>query len=515
MKLRKTKQVVIIPDVEIVDAGAEGMSIARIDGMVVFVPFVVPGDVVDLKIIKKKKSYAEGRAIAVKHYSDRRAELQCPHFGVCGGCKWQNMQYAEQLTMKEKQVRDNLERLGHVDTAGMQSICGSDNIFYYRNKLEYTFSNRRWRTTEEMEEEKIQREAAADAMPCAGLVEEEPHSAGDSNEDIHSGAGDATTSFAGALGFHIPTLFDKVLDIEHCALQADPSNQIRLAVRKYAVEHQLPFHDIRTHAGFLRNLIIRNSSIGEWMVLLIVTEKRDEWLFPLLDFIHVTFPQITSLQYIVNDKMNDSYADLPVVPYYGKDHMMEVMPGYHNGKPLSFKINPKSFYQTNAAQAYKLYSFVADFAQLRGDEVVYDLYTGTGTIALFLAAQCRKVVGIEYVEEAIADAKENAQCNGFANTEFIAGDMAKVLTPDFISRHGRPDVVVTDPPRAGMHELVVKQLLETAPQRIVYVSCNPATQARDLALLSARYQVCRLQPVDMFPHTQHVENVAELLLRQD
>ncbi len=476
--MRKKKQSVIIPDVEIVDAGAEGMAIARVDGMVVFVPFVVPGDIVDLQIIKKKKSYAEGRAIAIKHFSPRRAELQCPHFGICGGCKWQNMNYADQLEMKEKQVRDNLERLGHIDTSQMNPICGSDNIFYYRNKLEYTFSNRRWRTAEEMQQEN-------------------------------------DAPIQGALGFHIPSLFDKVLDIEHCALQADPSNQIRLAVRSYAIEHQLPFYDIRNHTGFLRNLVIRNSSIGEWMVLVIVAENKEEWLFPLLEYIHTSFPQITSLQYIINNKLNDSYTDLPVTLYHGKDHMMEQMEGYRGDKALSFKINPKSFYQTNAVQAQRLYSFVADYAALQGNEVVYDLYTGTGTIALFLAAHCRRVVGIEYVEEAIADAKDNALRNGFSNAEFYAGDMAKVLTADFIREHGRPDVVVVDPPRAGMHETVVQQLLITAPQRIVYVSCNPATQARDLALLSEKYRIARIQPVDMFPHTQHVENVAELLLRSD
>ena len=474
--MHKNKEPVVMRDVEIVDAGAEGMAIAKADGMVIFVPFVVPGDVVDLRIVKKKKNYAEGRAIAIKRFSTKRAALQCPHFGTCGGCKWQNMQYAAQLAGKERQVRDNLERLGHVDTSLMQPICGSKNIFYYRNKLDFTFSNRRWRTPEEM----------------------------DSQQDTGMNA----------LGFHIPGLFDKVLNIEHCALQAAPSNQIRMAVHQYAEEHHLPFHDIRTHTGFLRNLVIRNSSMGEWMVLLIVNEQKDEWLLPLLEYIHLQFPQVTSLQYIVNNKMNDSYSDLSVVPYYGKDHIMEQMAGYKDAQPLNFKITPKSFYQTNSEQVQLLYSFVADFAQLKGDETVYDLYTGIGTIALFLAGQCRKVVGIEYVEEAIADAKDNALRNGFANTQFFAGDMAKVFTKDFIATNGQPDVVITDPPRAGMHELVIKQLLATAPRRIVYVSCNPATQARDIAMLSPRYSVGRLQPVDMFPHTQHVENVAELLLKE-
>lgn len=475
MKLNKTKQSIILEDVEILEAGAEGMSIARVDGMVVFVPFVVPGDVVDVKIIKKKKNYAEGRVVAVKKYSDKRAELQCPHFGTCGGCKWQNMVYDEQLVAKQKQVKDNLERLGNVDTTYMRPICGSDNQFYYRNKLEYTFSTRRWRT---------------DAELAAGV------------EDT------------GALGFHIPSLFDKVLSIEHCALQAEPSNAIRLAVRDYAREHELSFYDIRNHTGFLRNLVIRNSTVGEWMVVVVVAERREDLLFPLLDFIHEKFPQITSLQYIINEKFNDSYTDLDVNVYFGKDHMVERMEGYDGGKTLQFKINPKSFYQTNSLQAQKLYSFVAEFAELQGDETVYDLYTGTGTIALFLAGLCKKVVGIEYVEEAIADAKVNAVFNGYANTEFYAGDMAKVLTDDFVKAHGTPDVVITDPPRAGMHEHVIDQLLAMQPRKIVYVSCNPATQARDLQLLSAKYEVHRIQPVDMFPHTQHVENVAELILKK-
>lgn len=478
--MRKTKQELILQDVEIIDAGAEGKAIAKVDGMVIFVPFVVPGDIVDIKVFKKKKSYAEGRAIALKKASPKRAELQCPHFGLCGGCKWQNMQYAEQLVYKHKQVKDNLERLGNVDTTMMRPICGSENIFYYRNKLEYTFSNRRWKTEEEV--------SAAN---------------GERIEDEY-----------GALGFHIPSVFDKALNIEHCALQAEPSNQIRLAIREYAVEHQLPFYDIRNHTGFLRNLVLRNTTTGEWMVVLVVAEMRDE-LFPLLDFVATTFPQITSLQYIVNNKMNDSYSDLEVITYKGKDHIEEQMERYNGGKTLHYKINPKSFYQTNSIQAQRLYSFVAEFADLKGDEVVYDLYTGAGTIALFLADKCQRVVGIEYVEEAIADAKVNATYNGFNNTTFYAGDMAKVLTQDFIAKNGRPDVVITDPPRAGMHAQVIEQLLITQPRKIVYVSCNPATQARDLEMLSSLYKVQRIQPVDMFPHTQHVENVVELILNKN
>lgn len=480
MKMRKSKQEIILENVEIVDAAAEGKAIAKVDGMVVFVPFVVPGDIVDIKIFKKKKTFAEGRAVALRKPSPLRAELKCPHFGVCGGCKWQNMNYESQLQYKYKQVKDNLERLGGVDTSSMRPISGSDNIFYYRNKLEYTFSSRRWKTEEEV--------AAANGSP------------------IDDGQG--------ALGFHIPSVFDKALNIEHCALQREPSNQIRLAIRDYAYEHNLEFYDIRNHTGFLRNIVIRNTSTGEWMLVLIVAEKRDE-LFPLLDFIADKFPMITSLQYIVNDKMNDTYGDLDVVTYRGKDHIEEQMAGYNGGRTLHYKINPKSFYQTNSEQAQRLYSFVAEFADLQGNEVVYDLYTGAGTIALFLADKCRKVVGVEYVEEAIADAKVNAVYNGFTNTTFYAGDMAKVLTQEFVQANGRPDVVITDPPRAGMHEKVVEQLLLTEPRKIVYVSCNPATQARDLQLLAAKYQVQRIQPVDMFPHTQHVENVVELTLIKD
>ncbi len=460
----------------IADAGAEGKAVAKVNGLVVFVPFVVPGDVVDIQLFKKKKSYAEGRAVRFHHYSEARVEPRCPHFGVCGGCKWQILNYAAQLEAKQRQVRDNLERLGNVDCSGMRPICGSDNIYYYRNKLEFTFSTKAWRTAEEL-------------------------------------ASGTPQSAQGALGFHIPQLFDKVLPIQHCALQADPSNDIRLAVSHYAEENHLEYYDIRNHTGFLRNLVIRNTSLGHWMVIVIVAQDDTSRLFPLLDMLHSRFPQITSLQYIVNTKFNDSYGDLDVVTYRGTDHIEEEMTSYNGGRPLHYIINPKSFYQTNSAQAQRLYSFVAELAELQPTDTLYDLYTGTGTIALFLADKCRQVVGIEYVEEAIADAKANARLNGFDNTRFYAGDMAQVLTPDFIAANGRPDVVVTDPPRAGMHEKVVAQLLATAPRKIVYVSCNPATQARDLQLLSERYEVRRIQPVDMFPHTQHVENIAELTLK--
>ncbi len=469
---RRNRELPLLEQIEILDAGAEGMAVAKVDGLVVFVPFVVPGDIVDIQLYKKKKNFAEGRAVRFHRMSPLRVEPVCPHFGVCGGCKWQTMSYEAQLQAKQRQVRDNLERLGNIDCSGMRPICGSENIYYYRNKLEFTFSNRAWI--------------------------EDPHARRDDEW--------------GALGFHIPQLFDKVLPIEHCALQADPSNEIRLAVRDYALEHGLSCYDIRNHTGFLRNLVLRNSSTGDWMVMVIVAEDDTARLFPLLDMLRERFPQITSLQYIVNTKMNDSYSDLEVHTYCGADHIEERMDGWRGDKPLSFIVNPKSFYQTNSAQAQRLYSFVADLAELQADDTLYDLYTGTGTIALFLARHVKKVVGIEYVEEAIADARRNAERNGFSNTVFYAGDMAKVLTPEFVVENGRPDVVVTDPPRAGMHDKVVAQLLEMAPRKIVYVSCNPATQARDLQMLAARYDVRRIQPVDMFPHTQHVENIAELVL---
>ena len=475
---RRNRDLPLLEQVTITDAGAEGMAVAKVDGLVVFVPFVVPGDVVDIQLHKKKKNYAEGRAVRFHRYSDLRVDARCPHFGVCGGCKWQTLRYESQLDAKQRQVRDNLERLGNVDCSGMRPICGSKNIYYYRNKLEFTFSTKAWRTQEEF-----------------------------------AAAGDTPLPSHGALGFHIPQLFDKVLNIEHCALQQDPSNDIRLAVRRYAEDNNLEYYDIRNHTGFLRNLVVRNTSTGQWMVIVIVANDDPDRLFPLLDMLVERFPQITSLQYIVNTKMNDSYSDQTVVTYRGSDHIEECMQGYLGSRELKFIINPKSFYQTNSAQAQRLYSFVAELAELKADDTLYDLYTGTGTIALFLADKCRRVVGIEYVEEAIADAKNNARLNGFDNTRFYAGDMAQVLTEDFIAANGRPDVVVTDPPRAGMHEKVVAQLLATAPRKIVYVSCNPATQARDLQMLAERYEVRRIQPVDMFPHTQHVENIAELVLK--
>ena len=475
MKMRKTKEPLLLHEVTIESAAAEGKAVAHSEGMVIFVPFVVPGDVVDIAVYKRKKNYAEGRAVALLKPSPLRVEAQCPHFGTCGGCKWQTTNYTAQLQAKEQQVKDTLERLGHVRTDSMRPICGADATFYYRNKLEFTFSTREWRDTPPSDTE--------DHPRC------------------------------GALGFHAPTVFDKVIDIRHCALQHTLSNNIRNEVRQYAQQHGLAFYDIRNHSGYLRNLVVRNTEAGEWMVIVVVAEPDTTALFPLLEHLKNQFPQISSLQYIVNTKLNDSYSDLDVVLYYGTSCITEHMEGYDGAPTLSYSINPKSFYQTNSRQARKLYSFVAEMAELRSSDTLYDLYTGTGTIALFLAHMCKTVVGVEYVEEAVADARLNAQLNHIDNATFVAGDMAQVLTDSFVQTHGRPDIVVTDPPRAGMHAKVIEQLLQCSPRKIIYVSCNPATQARDLELLGEHYDVQRLQPVDMFPHTQHVENVAELVLR--
>ncbi|MDL2315288.1 23S rRNA (uracil(1939)-C(5))-methyltransferase RlmD [Bacteroidales bacterium OttesenSCG-928-C19] len=475
MRSRKSKTPVIIEDVEIIDAGAEGKAIAKVDNKVLFIPFVVPGDVVDVRVGKSKKNFMEGKAVAFKKLSDKRTEPKCSHFGVCGGCKWQSMQYEYQLEYKQKQVVDNLERIGKVDTKGLQPIFGSEEIFFYRNKLEFTFSNRRWRTDEEVKN------------PTEGATQN-------------------------ALGFHIPLLFDKVLDISHCYLQAEPSNKIRNAIREYALRNGLSFYDIRNHEGYLRNLIIRNSTSGDWMLILSVAEDDNAKLFPLLDFVKESFPEITSLQYVINQKMNDTIQDLEIQTYSGNAYMTEVMPSFKKGfADLKFKIGPKSFYQTNSRQAYHLYSLAAEFAGFEGDEVVYDLYTGIGTIANFVAPHVKKVVGVEYVEDSIAEAKINSELNGIENTSFYAGDMAKVFTKEFVEQNGVPDIIITDPPRSGMHEKVIEQLLEVAPKKIVYISCNPATQARDVDLLAEKYTVGRIQPVDMFPHTHHVENIVELI----
>ncbi len=474
--MKKHTPKTILRNIEIIDAASEGKAIAKSENLIIFVPFVVPGDVVDIEIFSKKKNYAEGKAVFFHHLSPQRTEAQCPHFGVCGGCKWQNMKYEFQLHYKQKQVIDALERIGKIDTSHMRPICGSDSIYHYRNKLEFTFSNRAWLTVEDMNK-------------------------------THA------PETLNALGFHIPRLFDKVLDIKTCLLQKDPSNDIRLAVKEYAIRNNLSFYDIRNHTGFLRNLIIRTSNTDELMVILAVAEDNEEETFKLLDYIYSHFPQITSLQWVLNTKLNDTLQDLEIQVYKGNSFILEKLKPFKKGMDeLQFKISPKSFYQTNSEQAYKLYSFVAEFADFTGNETLYDLYTGTGTIANFVAPYVQKAIGVEYVEEAIEDAKQNARLNHQTNTQFFVGDMAKIFTSDFIASNGEPDTIITDPPRSGMHAKVIEQLLQVEAPKIIYVSCNPSTQARDIELLSAKYKVNRIQPVDMFPHTQHVENVAELII---
>ena len=460
--------------ITITDVAAEGKALAKVNDLVVFVPYVVPGDVVDLQIKRKKNKYAEAVAVKFHEFSPQRAEPFCQHYGVCGGCKWQCLSYQDQIKYKQKQVTDNLTRIGKVELPEISPILGSEKTQFYRNKLEFTFSDKRWLT-----EEEVKADVKYDQM--------------------------------NAVGFHIPGAFDKVLAIEKCWLQDDISNQIRNAIRDYAYEHQYAFYNIRNHEGVLRNLMIRTSSTGELMVLLqvrISCDKDLEQTKELLAYVADKFPQITSLLYVINNKQNDTINDLDVQVFKGNDHIFEEMEG------LRFKVGPKSFYQTNSEQAYNLYKVTREFAGLTGEELVYDLYTGTGTIANFVSRQAKKVVGIEYVPEAIEDAKVNSAINGIDNTLFYAGDMKDMLTQDFINEHGRPDVIITDPPRAGMHNDVIDVILFAEPKRIVYVSCNPATQARDLSLLDIKYKVIKVQPVDMFPHTHHVENVV-LLEKRD
>ena len=470
---RKRKELPLLEKVLITDVAAEGKAIARVNDLVVFVPYVVPGDVVDLQLRRKKHSYAEAEAVKYHKYSEKRAVPFCEHYGVCGGCVWQILPYEEQLKYKQKQVFDALTRIGKVELPEITPIIGSEKTQCYRNKLEFTFSNKRWLTREEV---------------ASGVVFER-----------------------NAVGFHITGAFDKVLPIEKCWLQDDICNQIRNAIRDYALEHDYTFIDLRQHTGMMRNLIIRTASTGELMVIVVARVEGNaemQQFLTLMEFVKQTFPQITSLQYVINNKVNDAISDLEVMLYSGRDHIFEEMEG------LRFKIGPKSFYQTNSEQAYQLYKVARNFAQLTGDELVYDLYTGTGTIANFVSRQARKVLGIEYVPEAIEDAKVNSAVNGIENTLFYAGDMKDILTDDFIAAHGQPDVIITDPPRAGMHPDVINVILNAAPQRIVYVSCNPATQARDLQLLDAKYSVKAVQPVDMFPQTHHVENVVLLEIKK-
>ena len=467
---RKRKPLPLLEDVVITDVAAEGNALARVDDMVVFVPFGAPGDHVDIQVEKKKKRYAEGRIARMRVPGDIRVEPRCEHFTVCGGCRWQHLPYDYQLKCKRQQVVDALTRIAKVELPEIAPCLGSDEIWEYRNKMEYTFSNKCWLTYEQL-----------------ALGVEFP------DRD--------------AAGFHIPGAFDKVLDINRCHLQDDLSNRLRLFVKAYCKEHGLPFYDLRAQQGFIRTMMVRIASTGEVMVVIVVGEDRRDELVALLEAVRTEFPQITSLMYCVNTKVNDSLGDQTIELYSGQPFIEEEMEG------LRFRVGPKSFYQTNSLQAYELYKTARHMAKLTGKELVYDLYTGTGTIANFISRQARKVIGIEYVNDAILDARVNSQVNGIDNTEFFAGDMKDVLTDDFISSHGRPDVMIVDPPRAGMHGDVVDTILRAEPQAIVYVSCNPATQARDIALLDVKYGVEAVQPVDMFPHTQHVENVVRLVRR--
>lgn len=460
----------ILENVKIEAVAAEGKSLAHVDGTVVFVEFAVPGDIVNVKVTKKKKNYMEGFILEIVKPSEDRLQPFCEHFGICGGCRWQPLPYDMQLKAKQQQVWDQLVRIGHLEIPDISPILPSDKTKYYRNKLEFTFSNKRWIYN---------------------------------NEDPDS----LTDEERLGLGFHVGKFFDKVLDIKHCSLQPDPSNEIRLFIREYAVTHNLEFYNIRENTGFLRNIIIRNNQVGDVMLTVCFAYDDQDKIVPMLDAIAAEFPQIKSLHYVINEKLNDSISDLDCILYKGEDAIWETM-----GK-LKFKIGPKSFYQTNSEQAYKLYSVAKEFAALTGNEVVYDLYTGTGTIAQFISDKASKVIGIEYVKEAIEDARINAEANGITNCTFFDGDMKDILTADFIKEHGKPEVMIIDPPRAGMHPDVVKVIMEAAPERIVYVSCNPASQARDLAMMSPMYEITAVQPVDMFPHTMHVENVCALKLK--
>ena len=467
---RKKKPLPLLENITITDVAAEGKAIAKVDNLVIFVPYAVPGDVVDLQIKRKKHSYAEAEVVKVHQYSDKRVKPFCKHFGICGGCKWQCLSYEDQLFYKQKQVVDNLTRIGKVEIPEVSPILGSKHIKEYRNKLEFGFSNKKWLTQEEI-------------------------SSGQKFDNMD------------AVGFHIPGAFDKILDIDQCLLMSDINNRLRNSIREYAISHQLSFYDLRAQTGLLRNMMLRTSATGEIMLLMqfcIRTDEEQSQANQVLAHVHTNFPEVTSLLWVNNLKCNDTIGDLDIQTYAGTDYIYETM------ENLRFKVGPKSFYQTNTEQAYELYKVARNFAGLTGNELVYDLYTGTGTIANFVAKQARQVIGIEYVPEAIEDAKVNAQLNNLDNTLFYAGDMKDILNREFIEKHGTPDVIITDPPRAGMHQDVVDVILFAEPKRIVYVSCNPATQARDLQLLSVAYQVKAVQPVDMFPQTHHVENVVLL-----
>ena len=462
----------ILENITIESMAAEGKCVARVNGLVLFVEGAAPGDVADVSLTRIKSSFLEGRAVTIKKFSDKRTEPFCSHFGLCGGCKWQNLDYATQLQYKQQQVIDNLERLGGLTLPKIKPIIASQKIKHYRNKLEFSFTSYRWFTKDEM----------------------------DSGKDLSRNG----------LGYHLPKSFDKVFDVNHCYLQPEPSDSIRLVIKAVALSENIPFFDTKKQTGFLRTLGIRTANTGEVMVILQVTSYNKEWIEKILGHVANTFPSVTSLNYVVNAKKNDTYGDLEVTCWKGNPFITETMERPDGSGTLQFRVGPKSFYQTNAEQAHALYIESWKLADLKGHELVYDLYTGTGTIANFVAAHAKKVVGLEYVSAAIEDAKVNSQINGITNTDFFAGDIKDLLDDEFLNKHGRPDVIITDPPRAGMHEDVCKMLLKAAPEKIVYVSCNPATQARDLKMLAENYTIIAVQPVDMFPHTMHVENIVLL-----
>ena len=467
----------IIEKATVVDAGSEGKAVARAGDQVIFVAYGAPGDVVDVQLTRKKKSFSEGKIIRFHERSDKRAEPFCQHFGLCGGCKWQHLRYSEQLFFKQKQVEDNFVRIGKLDIPSVSPILASPRTIRYRNKLEFTFSNRRWLTDRESTD-------------------------------------GSTVSDMRALGFHLPGMFDRVLDIQECSLQPEPSNAIRLAVKAYALDHDLTFYDVKRRTGLLRNLILRTTLKEDWMVILVISEDNPSVITPLLDKLAGKFPRIVSLMYVINDKHNDTISDLEIHLYKGAPWLVESFPSYGTETELHFKISPVSFFQTNTLQAQELYRIAASFADPSVNDIVYDLYTGTGTIANYVAGVSGRVIGIDSVRSAIDDAVENSRFNRITNTSFFHGDIAEVMTGPFMASHGVPTIVITDPPRTGMHEKVIRQLIEALPARIVYISCNPATQARDISLLQDHYRIDRVQPVDMFPHTQHVENVV-LLLKKD
>ena len=475
--MKKIKQPQFINNVEIIDAGSEGMSIAKPEEKVVFIPFGAPGDIVDIQVFKKKSNCFDGKIVNIVKESDKRVKPVCQHFGLCGGCKWQHLDYQWQLYYKQKQVKDNLDRIAKIEYPEITPILGCEKQYYYRNKVEYSFSNRKWLT---------------DGAPAGTYTEEQ----------------------CKGFGYHLPGLFDRVIDIEHCYLQAEPSNEIRLFIKEFTMAKGLSYHNVRAHQGTMRNVIVRCNGKGEFMVIIIINEENSIVRNELIPALSEKFPQIISIMLVINPKFNDTISDLPFECLKGNPYLIETMNSPRIGfEDLSFRVGPVSFFQTNVYQAERLYKAAFDLADVSGDELMYDLYTGTGTIALYFSRFVKKVVGIEYVEEAIADARINAQINNIDNATFYAGDMAKVLDDAFIVENGTPDIIVTDPPRAGMADKVIEQLKKIKAKKIIYISCNPATQARDLQLLNDLYEVVAVQPVDMFPHTQHVENIASLKLR--